>query len=123
MAEGDSPRLATTMFFPEQMEIMVEAFLAVVGNGVTSEDGVDRLGILGDGFREGLNLLRVHCRKNRAKAFVPSGKALLPTLIDENLKECSQRLFAEAVAVAKTGLPVIGSMSPAMFPTWSALSH
>ena len=53
MAEGDNYRLAANMFLPEQMEIMVEVMLAVVGNGVTSEDGVDRISMLEDGLREG----------------------------------------------------------------------
>eukprot|EP00904_Undaria_pinnatifida_P011772 jgi/Undpi1/7725/HiC_scaffold_23.g10198.m1 len=43
MAEDDTARLAASMFVPEKMEIMLEATLAVVGNGVPSEDGVNRL--------------------------------------------------------------------------------
>ena len=101
----------------------MEAILAVVGNGVTSEDGVDRVSTLADGLREGLNLVRVHCRKYRAKAFVPANKALLATLIDEDLKMYSQRLFAAAVSVAKTPPPAIENMPGVVVPTWPALSH
>ena len=36
MIGGDNYPLSATMFPPEQMEIVVQAMLAVVGNGVTS---------------------------------------------------------------------------------------
>ena len=81
------------MFLPEQMEILEKAMLAVVGNGVTSEDGVGRISVLEDGLREGLTSFRVHCRKHRGKACLPENKALLSSLIDEDMKEYSQRLF------------------------------
>ena len=64
----------------------MEAILAV---GNTSDDRVDRVSMLADGLREGLNLVRVHCRKYRAKAFVSANKALLATLINEDLKKYS----------------------------------
>ena len=117
MAEGDSPHLAVTMFLPEQMEIMVAAILAIVGNGVTSEDGVDRVQMLVDGLQEGLNLLRVHWRKYRAKVFGPANKALLATLNDEDLKRYSQRLFAAAVSVVKTTPAMIENMPDVVGPT------
>ena len=59
MAEGGNYRRTVNVFLPEQMEVMVETMLAVVGNGVTSEDGVDRISMLEDGLREGLTSLRV----------------------------------------------------------------
>ena len=95
------------MFLPEQMEIMVEAMLAVVGNGAASEDGVDRISMLEDGLREGLTSLRVHRRKRRGKACLPGNKALLSSLIDEDMKEYSQRLFSAATSAGKAGLPAI----------------
>ena len=82
MADGDNYRLAANMFLPEQMESIVETMLAVVGNCVTSEDGVDRMSMLKDGLREGLTSLRVHCRKHRGKACLPENKALLSSMMD-----------------------------------------
>ena len=64
-----------------------------------------------------LNLLRVHGRKYQAKASVAAKKALLATLIDEDLKEHSQRLFAAAVSVEKTGKPAIKNMPGVVVPT------
>ena len=86
MAEGGNYRLAENLFLPEQMKIMVEPMLAVVGtvvgNGVTSEDDVDRINMLEDGLREGLISLWVHCRKHRGKACLPENKALLSSMMD-----------------------------------------
>lgn len=42
MAEENTSRLAANMVLPRQLEIMVDAMLAVMGNGIASEDGVDR---------------------------------------------------------------------------------
>eukprot|EP00904_Undaria_pinnatifida_P011933 jgi/Undpi1/7870/HiC_scaffold_23.g10342.m1 len=123
MAENDIVRLAASIFLPEQMEIMVEAILAVVGNGMSSEDGVDRLSMLEDGLRQGLTDLRIHCRKYRLKALLPENKALMATLIDADVKEYCQRLFAAAVAVAQGPPPVIENMPGVVFPTWPALTN
>ena len=123
MAEGDNPRLAATMFLPEQMEIMIEAVLAVVGNGVTSEDALERLAILEHALHEGLTLLRVHCRKYRAKACVAENRALLSALIDEDMKAYAQRLFVAAVAAAKAGPPAIEDMPPVVTPKWQSLGN
>ena len=73
---------------------MVDAISVVMGNGVESDDGVDQISMLATGLREGLTLLRVHCRKHWAKAFVPEKKTLLATLIDQDVKGYPQRLFA-----------------------------
>ena len=123
MAEDDNARLAASMFLPEQKEIMVGAILAVVENGVSSEDGVDRLSMLENGLRQRLTDLRIHCRKQRFKAVLPENKALIATLIDADMKEYSQRLFTEAVAAAKGPPPVIENMPGVVFPTWPALTN
>ena len=123
MAEDDTARLAASMFLPEQMEIMVEAILAVVGNGVSSEDGVDRLSMLEDGFRQGLTDLWIHCRKHRLRAVLPENKALMATLIDAGMKEHCLRLLDAAVAVAKGPPPVIENLPGVVFPMWPALTN
>ena len=64
--------------------------LVVVGNGVTSEDGVDRISMLEGGLREGLTSLQVRCHKHRGKACLQENKALLPSLINEDMREYSQ---------------------------------
>ena len=122
MADGDNYRLAANMFLPEQMESIVETMLAVVGNCVTSEDGVDRMSMLKDGLREGLTSLRVHCRKHRGKACLPENKALSCSLIDEDMKEYSQRLFSTSASAGKSGPPAIENMPPVVKPIWPALS-
>ena len=118
MAEDDTARLVASMFLPEQMEIMFEAILAVVGNRVSSEDGVDRLSMLEDGLRQGITDLRIHCRTHRLKAVLPENKALMATLIDADMKRYCQRLFAAAAAVAKGPPPGIENMPGVVFPTW-----
>ena len=123
MAEDDTAQLTASMFLPEQMEVMVEAILAVVGNGVSSEDGVDRLSMEEDGLRQGLTDLRIHCREHRLKAVLPENNALMATLIDADMKEYCQRLFAAAVPVAKDLPPGIENMPGVVFPTWPALTN
>ena len=123
MAEDDTARLAAAMFLPEQLEIMVEAIMAVMGNGVVSEDGGDRLSTLEDGLRRGLSDLRIHCRKHRPKAVMPENKALMATLIDADMKEYCQRLFSAAVDVAKGPPPMIENMPGVVYPTWPALTN
>ena len=78
MAEGNTPRLTANMFLPEMMEIVIDAILAVMGDGVVSEDGADRFSILATGFRIGLTNLRIHCRKHRVTAVVPENKCPWP---------------------------------------------
>ena len=123
MAEDDTARLAASMFLPEQMETMVEAILAVAENGVSSEDGVEMLSMLEKGLRQGLTDLRIHCRKHRLTAVLPENKALMATVIDADMKEYRQRLFAAAVAVAKGPPPVIENMQGVEFPTWLAWTN
>ena len=101
---------------------MVDAVSVVIGNGVESEDGVDRISMLATGLREGLTLLRVHCRKHWAKAFVPENKTLLATLIDQDMKRYSQRLFAAVVAVAKSRWPMFENIPTVVIPTCPSLS-
>ena len=51
--------LAANMVLPEQLEIMVDAMLAVMGNAVTSEDGVDRCLQAGSGVASILSLIHI----------------------------------------------------------------
>lgn len=110
MAESDCARLAADIFLPEKVQIMVEAMLAVAGNGVTSGDGIDRANRLEKGLHEGLTPVRVNCRKHQEKPCLPENKVLLFKLIDEDLKDYSQRLFAAAVSTDAVGPPAIETM-------------
>ena len=71
MAEGDNYRLAAKLVLPEHMKIVVEAMLSVVGNGVTSEDGVGQISMFEAGLQEDFTSIRLHCRKHRGKACLP----------------------------------------------------
>ena len=91
--------------------------LAVVGNGVTTGNDVDRVRRLDDGLGEGLTSLRVYCRKRQWKSCLPENKALLSAPIDEDMTEYSQLLFAAAVSAAKPEPPTIKNMPPVVRPT------
>ena len=88
-----------------------------MGKGVKPEDG-----LYGSAswrvVQDGLHILRVHCRKYRAKAYVPENKSLPSTRIAEDMKDSSQRLFAAVVSGALEGSPVIEDMPVVVFPTW-----
>ena len=87
------------MFPPEQREVIVDAILAVVVSG----DGADRLSILATGLQSGLNDLRIYCQNHRVKDVAAENKLLMTTVIDANIKNYSQRFFAEAVAAQRLG--------------------
>ena len=108
MAEDDNNGLPTNVFFPEQMNIMLEVMLAVVTNGATSEDGVDRTSIVEGGLQTCLPLLRVHCHRRRDKAYLPENEALLSSLIVKDMKQYSQQILAGAASAGKTGPTAIG---------------
>ena len=97
MAEGNDGLLAADMFLPKQMEIIVAAMLVVARNGVTLDDGIDRVKIVEDRPREGLIYLHVHCRKHRRKACLPKNKIFPSKLIDEDLThyshDCTPRRY------------------------------
>ena len=62
MAEGDDTSAAGDMSLPEQMDVMVQSLLTVIGTGVESDTGVERMQTLARAFHEGADTLRVHCR-------------------------------------------------------------
>ena len=74
MAKGENYQLAAKLFLPKRMEIVVETMLAVVGSGVTSEDGVDQVSILEGGLRTRLSSVRVHYHKHRGITCFPENK-------------------------------------------------
>ena len=47
---------------------------------------------------------------------------MLSELIDKDLKDYSQRLFAAALTAANAWPPAIENMTPVVIPTWLALS-
>lgn len=121
VAKMDKHRLVTNTSLPEQTQIGVEVVLSVVPNGVTSEDGTERVSRWEGGLREGLICLRVLCRKHRGNACLSEYEALLASLIVEGMQEYLQRLFAATVSVASTGPPAIENMPPVVKPTWPTL--
>ena len=57
MAEGDDMSAAGGMFLSEQMDIMVQSLLTVIGTGVESDTGVERMQTLARAFHEEANTL------------------------------------------------------------------
>ena len=58
MAEGDDTSAVGDMFLPEQMDVMVQSLLTVIGTGVESDTGVERMQTLARAFHEGADTLR-----------------------------------------------------------------
>ena len=54
MAEGDDPSAVGDMFLPEQMDVMVQSLLTVIGTGVESDTGVERMQTLARTFTKEL---------------------------------------------------------------------
>ena len=74
MAGGDDMSAAGDMFLPEQMDVMVQSLLTVIGTGNESDTGVERVQTLARAFHEGADTLRVHCRKHRGKLRISANK-------------------------------------------------
>ena len=58
MAEGDDASAAGDMFLSKQMDVMVQSLLTVIGTGVESDPGVERMQTLPSAFHEGADTLR-----------------------------------------------------------------
>ena len=53
MAEGYDMSATGEMFLPGQMDVMVQSLLTVIGTGVESDTGVERVQTLARAFHEG----------------------------------------------------------------------
>ena len=53
---------------------------------------------------------------------MPENKALLFSLIDDDMKKYSQRLFSAAASAGKAGPSAIENKPPVVKPTWPVLS-
>ena len=114
MAEGDDTSAAGDMFLPEQMDVLVQSLLTVIGTGVESDTGVERMQTLASAFHEGGDTLRVHYRKHRGKLRILSNKNIMRDLVSEDIKSWAADLFGAAVAALEA------SRSPRQTsPTWT----
>ena len=114
MAEGGDTSAAGDMFLPEQMDVMIQSLLTIIGTGVESDTGVERMQTLASPFRGGADTLRVHCWKHRGKLRISANKNIMRDLVNEDVKSWAADLFGAAVAALKA------SRSPRQTsPTWS----
>ena len=86
------------MFLPEQMDVMVQSLLTIIGTGVEPDTGVERMHTLARAFHEGADTLRVHCRKHRGKLRIAANKNIMRDLVNEDVKSWAADLFGAAVA-------------------------
>ena len=98
MAEGDDTSAVGDTFLPEQMDVMVQSLLTVIGTVVESDTGVERMQTLARAFHEGADTLRVHCRKHRGKLHISANKNIMRDLVNEDVKSWAVDLFGAAVA-------------------------
>ena len=101
MAEGDDMSAAGDMFLPEQMDVMVQSLLTVIGTCVESDTGVERMQTLARAFHEGADTLRVHCRKHRGKLRISANKNTMRDPVNEDVESWAAELFGAAVAALK----------------------
>ena len=109
MAEGDGMSAAGDMFLPEQMDVMVQSLLTVIGTGVKSDTGVERMQTLARAFHEGADTLRVHCRKHWGKLRISANKNIMRDLVNEDVKSWAG--YPKGVTVARDRLPRRGRAS------------
>ena len=65
---------------------MVQSLLTVIGTGVESDTGVERMQTLARVFHEGADTLRVHCRKHRGTLRISDKKNIMRDLVNEDVK-------------------------------------
>ena len=101
MAEGGDTSAAGDMFLPEQMDVMVQYLLTVIGTDVESDTGVERMQTLASAFLEEADTLRVHCRKHRGTLRISANKNIMRDLVNEDVKSWAADLFGAVVAALK----------------------
>ena len=122
MAEGDDMSVAGDMFLPEQMDVMVQSLLTVIGTGVESDTGVKRMQTLARVFHERADTLRVHCRKHRGKLRISANKNIMRDLVNEDVKSWSADLFGAAVAALKASRSPPTDFPDVVVPAWTKLN-
>ena len=122
MAEGDDTPAVGDMFLPEQMDVMVQSLLTVIGTGVESDTGVERMQTLARTFHEGADTLRVHCRKHRGKLRKSANKNIMRDLVNGDVKSWAADLFGAAVAALKASRSPPTDFPDVVVPTWTKLN-
>ena len=122
MAEGDDTSAVGDMFLPEQMDVMVQSLLTVIGTGVESDTGVERMQTLARAFHEGADTLRVHCRKHRGKLRITANKNIMRDLVNEDVRSWATDLFGAAVTALKASRLPPTDFPDVIVPTWTKLN-
>ena len=121
-AVGDDTSAVGDMFLPEQMDVMVQSLLTVIGTGVESDTGVERMQTLARAFHEGADTLRVHCRKHRGKLRIAANKNIMRDLVNEDVKSWAADLFGAAVAALKASRSPPTDFPDVIVPIWTKLN-
>ena len=122
MVEGEDLSAAGDMFLPEQVDVMVQSLLTVIGMGVESDTGVERMQTLARTFLEGADTLRVHCRKHRGKLRISANKNVMRDLVNEDAKSWTADLFGAAVAALKASRSPPTDFPDIVVPAWTKLN-
>ena len=124
IAEGDDPHLTRTTLI-EHLETLIDAVLTFLSLGIESEDGTTRLGILRQRFRNGIDLIRDHCRQHRGKMQDPGTFKMMADMADDDLGRWSSASFTRALAFQKQHQtpPEIEFMPPVIGPQWTVIGH
>ena len=122
MAEGDDMSAAGDMFLPQQMDVMVQSLLTVIGTDVESVTGVERTQTLARAFHEGADTLRVHCRKHRGKLCISANKNIMRGLVNEAVKSWAADLFGAAAAALKASRSPPTDLPDVVMPAWTKLN-
>ena len=101
---------------------MVQSLLTVIGTGVESDTGVERMQPLARAFHEGADTLRVHCRKHRGKLRISANKNIMHDLVNEDIKSWAADLFGAAVAALKVSRSPPTDFPDVVVPTWTKLN-
>ena len=122
MTEGDDTSSVGDMFLPEQMDVMGQSLLTVIGTGVGSDTGVERMQTLASAFHEGADTLRVHCRKHRGKLRISGNINIMRDLVNEDVKSWAADLFGAAVDALKASRSPPTDFSDVVGPTWTKIN-
>ena len=122
MEGGDDTSAAGDMFLPEQMDVMVQSLLTVIVTGVESDTGVERIQTLASAFHEGVDTLRVHCRKHRGKLRILANKNTMRDLVTEDVKSWAVEFFGAAVAALKASRSPPTDFPNVVGPAWTKLN-
>ena len=107
----------------EQMIILVDVTMVVVGKETESVDSWARVEVLRNALQKGLQTVRLHAKYTKDMR-IPSNSKRVGTLVNDDLMNWTSELFDVAISAGAkwTSPPDVGLKPPVLVPHWEKLN-